>query len=268
MFKLFKNLDSTQIKTEPIILSILLVLLSILITSCTDSSSSSISSRAESYPVTYSFFDVDVNSTLSNSLKSRLNNILGDHSTETRNTINLNINREGFLKKHLPYFYELHLRLNSTTGKLPTSSTTITGGRKIELVPERVEHNTIKLSYRYAINKNLPFNYVEFLFSDFNATPLLIRVNFKKDDLNVVDTLKQKYGEPKEIKWKEKNGKSLCWQNGDDLLILSFVPDQFGKPNYESVIYFGKRLEDLLEAEAALREAKVKSDFKSGQTLF
>ncbi|MBF0228740.1 MAG: hypothetical protein HQK63_04000 [Desulfamplus sp.] len=231
-----------------------------------DSSKNTLSAKIESYPITYTFFDVDVNTTLSHNLKSHLDSILGDHSTESRNTINLNLYEKLFLKDNFPHFEELNQRLNSPTGKINPSTVEEEG--KISLIAERVEHNTVKLAYRYATKKNLPFNYVEFLFSEFNNTPLLIKVNFKKDDLNIVDTLKQKYGTPREIPWKNSNGKSLCWENSGDLLILSFVPDQFGKPIYEVVIYFAKRLEDLLQAEILERETKNRKAVKSGQNLF
>lgn len=234
--------------------------------SCGDNTATSVNSKAETYPSTYSFFDVDVNSTHSISLKRRLDNILGDHAVETRGTINLNINNTGLLKEHLPYFDGLNQRLNSPTGKplLPAA----TSERKISLIPERVEHNTLKLVYRYAVNKNLPFTQVEFLFSKFNDTPLLIRVKFKKDDLNIVDNLHQKYGTPREILWTDKNGKSLFWEKDGDILILSFVPDQFGKPVYEVAIYFSKRIEDLLESERLEREGRQKKGVKSGQNVF
>jgi len=217
--------------------------------SCGDKSDTSVKSTIENYPVTYSFFDVEVNSVLSYSLKSRLDNILGDHATETRNTINLNINQEGFLKDYFPYFDSLNQRLN-----FPPH--------------ERVEHNTLKLAYRYAVKKNLPFNYVEILFSEFTNTPLLIRVKFKNDDLNIIETLKHKYGEPHQIAWKEENGKSLCWEKSGDLLLLSFVPNQFSKPEYEVVIYFTKRLEDLLKTELLEKETKLKREADSVKGLF
>ncbi|MBF0378226.1 MAG: hypothetical protein HQK72_12200 [Desulfamplus sp.] len=234
--------------------------------SCSENSNNTLSDKIENYPITYTFFDVDVNTTLSHNLKSHLDSILGDHSTESRNTINLNLYEKLFLKDNFPYFEELNQRLNSPTGKINPS--TVGGEGKISLIGERVEHNTVKLAYRYATKKSLPFNYVEFLFSEFNSTPLLIKVNFKKDDLNIVDTLKQKYGTPREIPWKNSNGKSLCWENSGDLLILSFVPDQFGKPVYELFICFAKRLEDLLQAEVLERETKNRKTVKSAQNVF
>ncbi|KJR40518.1 membrane or secreted protein [Candidatus Magnetoovum chiemensis] len=226
-------------------------------TSCTGSNNSSESDNVEQLPITFSFFDVDVNSILSHSLKIRLDNILGDHSTESKNTINLNINNEGFLKEHLPYFEELNKKLNSPTAEVTDSP-----------VIERVEHNTIKLAYRYSVKKNLPFNYVEFLFSEFNDTPLLIKIRFKEDNLNIVKTLKEKYGAHKEILWKEENGKSLCWEKDGDILILSFVPDQFGNPFYQVVIYFSKRLEELMKSEQLEKSKKHKAGIKSGKNVF
>lgn len=228
---------------------IIFLTLSFFCVSCGDSSDTSVSVNIDNYPVTFSFFDVEINSVLSYSLKSRLDNILGDHSTETRNTINLNINREGFLKDYFPNFYSLNEKLNTPPR-------------------ERVEHNTLKIAYRYATKKNLPFNYVELLFSNFNDTPLLIRVKFKHDDLNIVETLKQKYGEPRLIPWKEENGKSLCWEKNKDLLVCSFVPNQFGNPEYEVVIYFTKRIEDLLKMEMIQKEEHYKQSIKSGKNIF
>lgn len=228
---------------------IIFLTLSFFCVSCGDNSDTSVSVNIDNYPVTFSFFDVEINSVLSYSLKNRLDNILGDHSTETRNTINLNINREGFLKDYFPYFYNLNEKLNTPPR-------------------ERVEHNTLKIAYRYATKKNLPFNYVELLFSNFNDTPLLIRVKFKHDDLNIVETLKQKYGEPRLIPWKEENGKSLCWEKNKDLLVCSFVPNQFGNPEYEVVIYFTKRIEDLLKMEMIQKEEHYKQSIKSGKNIF
>lgn len=229
--------------------TLLFLVLALFFISCGDKSDTPQTETIESYPLTYSFFDVEVNSVLSYSLKTRLDKILGDHSTETRNTINLNISQEGFLRDYFPYFEELNQRLNSPAR-------------------ERVEHKTVKLAYRYAVKKNLPFNYVEILFSEFTNTPLLIRVNFKKDDLNIIDTLKQKYGEPRQILWREENGKSLCWEKDGDLLILSFVPNQFSIPEYEVVIYFSKRLEELLKAELLEKEGKNKKEVKSIKNVF
>ncbi|MEA1967436.1 MAG: hypothetical protein U9N77_04385, partial [Thermodesulfobacteriota bacterium] len=175
-----------------------------------------------------------------------LSNTLGDDSVETKSTIDLRINNREFFKKTFPYFQELNQKLNSRTG-------------------ERIEHDTINIVFRYARTKNLPLDYVGFLFSKRTKYPLLIKVHFKNDDLNIIKTLYERYGTPEIIPWKQENGKSLCWKKARDILVLSFVPDEFGNPEYEIVIYFANALESLITTEQQKRQ----QDFlESGKKIF
>jgi len=197
----------------------------------------------------FTFFDLGGQSTLSKSVRNDLKQRLGRHAIEHRSIIDLDINFYGFLRKYFPSLYELNQNLNSPPG-------------------ERIEHNTVKLMYRYARKENIPFDYVELVFSNYSQHPLLFRINFQKDEANIIETLKTKYGEPLLIDWKDKNGRSMYWEKNDDLLIVSLVPDQFGNPEYQIRIYFVENIKALLATESAEKQKAGSQRAKSGKTAF
>ena len=122
--------------------------------------------------------------------------------------------------------------------------------------------------YRYARKENIPFDYVELVFSNYSQHPLLFRINFQKDEANIIETLKTKYGEPLLIDWKDKNGQSMYWEKNKDLLIVSLVPDQFGNPEYQIRIYFVENIKTLLATESEEKEKAGSQRAKSGKTAF
>ena len=197
----------------------------------------------------FTFFDIGSRSTLSKSVRNDLTQRLGRDAIEHRSMIDLDINFYGFLKKYFPSLYELNHNLNFPPG-------------------ERIEHNTVKLMYRYAYKENIPFDHVELVFSNYSQQPLLFRINFRKDEANVIETLKSKYGEPLRIDWKDKNGQSMYWEKNNDFLIVSLVPDQFGNPEYQIRIYFVENIKALLAAETAEKEKAGSRRAKSGKTAF
>ena len=197
----------------------------------------------------FTFFDLGGQSALSKSVRNDLNQRLGRHAIEHRSIIDLDINFYGFLKKYFPSLYELNQNLNSPPG-------------------ERIEHNTVKLMYRYARKENVPFDYVELVFSNYSQHPLLFRINFQKDEANIIETLKTKYGEPRLIDWKDENGQSMYWKKNNGVLIVSLVPDQFGNPEYQIRIYFVENIKALLATESAEKEKAGSQRAKSGKTAF
>jgi hypothetical protein len=96
----------------------------------------------------------------------------------------------------------------------------------------------------------------------------LIKIHFKKNGTKTLETLKQKYGEPKKINWDGETSKSFYWKKSNDLLIQSFVPDQFGKPKCQIIIYFKNALEKLLNDEQTEKEKTRRERTKSGKTPF
>jgi len=217
--------------------------------SCGDGDKNTGASVTPEIAPSFSFFDVGVNTPFSNTLRKSLYDFLGDDAISTRNTVDLQINTNGFLATHYPTLQSLNNSLNAPQG-------------------ERVEHDTTKLTYRYAAKKDLPFDYVELLFSHYSRMPMVIRVFFEKDQLDVLSSLKNKYGTPKEIHWKQKNGKSLCWEKNGDILFYSYVPNQFGIPEYQVTIYFTRHLEAMLEREQREKNAFKTESVSSGKTVF
>jgi hypothetical protein len=161
----------------------------------------------------------------------------------------LDTNYAGFITKYLPKINELNQKINFPPG-------------------ERVEHNIVKLMYRYARRNNTPFDYVALVFSEYTKTPLLFKINFQIDETGIVDTLKSKYGSPQVIEWKEENGKSMVWRKNLDVLLVSLVPDQFGRHGYQIVIYFVQNLNQLIEIEKNEAKKGEQQRAKSGQTAF
>jgi hypothetical protein len=197
----------------------------------------------------FTFFDLGKQSALSKTVRNDLKQKLGRDAIEYRSIIDLDINFYGFLKRYFPSVYELNQNLNFPAG-------------------ERIEHNTLKLMYRYARKKNIPFDYVELVFSNYSQQPLLFRINFQNDEANIIQTLKTKYGQPQLIDWKDKNGESMYWEKNNDLLIVSLVPDQFGNPEYQIRIYFVENIKELIATERAENEKIESQRAKSGKTAF
>ncbi|MGB9438054.1 MAG: hypothetical protein WCB15_08935, partial [Desulfobacterales bacterium] len=206
-----------------------LLIISILI-SCGEDRESAQTAPGTANLESFTFFELGTNTKLTDNIRKDLGEKLGRDAIERRSILDLNTNYAGFIKKYLPNINELNRKINFPPG-------------------ERVEHNTVKLMYRYAQRKNTPFDYVELVFSEYTKTPLLIKINFQIDETGIVETLKTKYGPPQVIDWKEENGKSMVWRKNMDLLLVSEVPDQFGRHGYQIVIYFVQNLNRLIEIE-------------------
>ena len=228
------------------VITVMLILFSV---SCGDKQETQPPQPAPEHSDSFTFFDIGKNTIISGKVRDRLNKLLGDDAVESRNIIDLEINYEGFLKEYFADLDKLNKELNSPLG-------------------ERVEHNTVKLMYRYMQNKNVSFEYVELVYSEYTRRPVLIKIHFKKDALNPIETLKEKYGAPESIKWGGETSKSLYWKKGNDLLILSLVPDRFGEPKCQVIIYFKDALEKLLKDEQNEKEKTRQERAKSGKTAF
>jgi hypothetical protein len=232
-----------------ILYALVLGLFYLLLFACGDKDEPATDQSAQGPSESFTFFDLGKNSRFSESVRRNLNRQLGNDAIAKRSPLNLEINYYGFLKEHFPALQALNVQLNPSTAR-------------------RVEHNTVKLMYRYARKENVPFDYVELVFSNYSQHPLLFRINFQKDEANIVETLKTKYGEPLLIDWKDKNGRSLYWEKNEDLLIVSLVPDQFGIPEYQIRIYFVENIKTLLATERAENEKAESRRAKSGKTAF
>ncbi len=207
----------------------------LLLTSCGENQEPADKSTLPTDTASFTFLDLGQTTKLTQGIRDDLRNKLGPDAIAGRNILDLEINYREFLKEYFPQLEALNQKLNSPTG-------------------ERVEHNTVKLMYRYAQKKNVLFNRVELVFSDYTKTPLLFKINFKADDANTVETLREKYGPPEVIDWKQENGKSMFWKKDGDFLIVSNIPDQFGNIDHQIVIYYVGNLKQLIETERKEKE--------------
>ena len=221
----------------------------VMLSSCGEKKEPATDQKAQGPSESFTFFELGKSSRFSDSVRKNLNRQLGNDAIARRSLLDLEINYNGFLQEHFPTLYALNIQLNP-----PTRA--------------RVDHNILKLMYRYARKKNLPFDYVELIFSNYSQLPLLFKIDFKVDEANVVQTLKTKYGEPRLIDWKDRNGQSMYWQKNKDVFIVSLVPDQFGNPEYQIRIFFVENIQALLKQEMTDKEKQEQRRAKSGQQAF
>lgn len=228
--------EKTPVSLTLQVLTILVISAWLAVAGCSDGAPT-LEHEVKTYPETFSFMDVGINTSYSRPLRQQLGNLLGGDSTQNNNTIELEINRENFLQDYFSDFHSINQTLNTPPR-------------------ERVEHKSIKLMYRYAQKKGLAFDYVEFLFSEYTLTPLLIRVHFRFDDLGIGQMLTDKYGKPVFLDWNkgQPHSTALVWEKNGDLMILSTIPDQLGRPNYQINIYFKDRLKDFIKTESDLKK--------------
>ena len=227
-----------------------IMILAIMLTlSCGEQPSSSPSQTAPQGNDTFTFFDVGRTTILNNHLRRNLKGILGDVAIESRNIIDLDLNYRGFLQEHFPDIDAVNRQLNSPIG-------------------ERVDHNTVKLMYRYARKKNVPFDYIEFVFSEYSKTPVLINIRFKVDEADTLTNLRNKYGPPNTITWDQSRAKALYWREEDDLLMVSLIPDQIGIPRYRISIYYTTNLKNLVATEQEEDQIRQQPRKESGKTAF
>ena len=107
-----------------------------------------------SAPDSFTFFDLNAGSRFTDALRSGLKEKLGADAYETKTVIDLELHDRGFLGANFPDLDALNRQLNY-------------------LPRERVEHDTVQLTYRYAQHQNTPFEFVRIMFSGASGVPLL-----------------------------------------------------------------------------------------------
>jgi hypothetical protein len=194
------------------------------------------------------FFDVGAETVFSDALRERLRRNLGPDAIAYRSTIDLEFNARGFLQRQFPILHNLNQRLNTPAG-------------------ERVEHDTVKLMYRYAAKENLPFSYVELVFSNFTGKPLFIQVR-SRDLSDIIRTLEEKYGRPQAIDQPANEGRFFFWSDRQDVLLVSIIPTWRGDKEYQLVIYYVDNLEKLVAVEEKERRQKEEERRRAGEKIF
>jgi hypothetical protein len=203
-----------------------------------------------SAPESFTFFDLTAGSRFTDALRSDLKEKLGADAYETRTIIDLELHDKGFLAANFPDLDDLNRQLNY-------------------LPRERVEHDTVQLTYRYARKQNTPFEFVRIMFSGASGAPLYIKIQAKQEGGGVLDAIREKYGPPTATRqWADGNGKSHFWEKHGDILIISETQSRGGVPQYYFGFYFVNNIMALLDKEQATRLQRRKDLEKSGQTAF
>ncbi len=200
------------------------------------------------YPESFTFFDLGSNTKLSDDLLKNLSGQLGSYSIEKMTILDLIIHNKTVFANHFPNLFELHRKLNDEKGA-------------------RIEHNITNLTFRYLQNETTPFEYVKLTFSNYSNKPLLFSITSRKKEAHIVDTLKEKYGEPSSINWEDGKSLSLLWEKNMDFLVFSKISDR-GSFKYKIMIYFVNNIENLLQIEQDEIRKKEEERKKAGKTAF
>lgn len=197
----------------------------------------------------FTFFDVHHNSVYSKQLRDRLVGTLSSDAVENRSVINLEIVQKGFLEQVFPRLDGLNRRLNYPPG-------------------ERIEHPTVKLMYRWAGRKNLPFNYVELLFAEGTRKPLTIKIESTSDISDIVESLSEKYGSPTVLQLQQRRGEVRYWEDNRDVFLVAALYRRNERPLYRMMIYYADNLEEFILAEEKRRQELEEKQQREGRSAF
>ena len=197
----------------------------------------------------FTFFGMGEKTFFSDDIEKSLKDRLGSGVLEKRGTIDLRAGDQGFLNRYFPEIYTLHNELNDSAGA-------------------RIEHDIIKLTFRYALKRDTPFYYVELVFSADSKRPLFFRIKAKKEAVGIIDEIEKKYGKPREIVETGGNTNALSWQKENDLFVVFKRRDRFDDPEFLFMIYFSQNIRALVAAETQQRAQRDSARKKAGQIAF
>jgi len=185
----------------------------------------------------FTFFELTAESRLTSELRKDLEKKLGSDAITRKSPLDLEIAPRTFLQEHFPEIHALNRRLNYSPR-------------------ERIEHNVTKLMYRYPGKKQVPFSFVELIFSNYSGKPLVFHTSAKQEGATVIQTLEEKYGKPRVSQWDEGRQRALYWRKEGELMVVYALRDRFGNPEYQVQLLFLDALEELLRTEEKEREAR------------
>lgn len=140
-----------------------------------------------------------------------------------------------------------------------------------ELFPEMVRMNrvmkfadgtlagkkTLKVTYRYARNKELPFHMIRLAFLENTKRPLFFRAKLKGEGTVFPGLLAEKYGKP--ALFEGDGAEYRYWNSEEELLVVARRKDRYGKDEYHIAIYFLDSVRALaaeVETAKGLEETK------------
>lgn len=197
----------------------------------------------------FSFFDIDRTTVLTRELRNSLSETLGSDAIAHSTPLDLTVVDRAFLQTHLPEIAELNRGLNPPRG-----------GRQ--------EHNTTRLAYHRAERHQMPFRYIELVFSNLNGQPLYFIIQPTEDFADSIDALTAKYGPPRPIDSDELRFPVRIWEKDGDYLVATTIVRRNGRLTQELRIYFMDNLGLLLESEEQARRREDRHTRKAGERAF
>ena len=244
-----KRLSSRNLKIITAVFGFLMLLILLIMLSRQNETQNivSLAPEPDNSPKGFTFLNLHANSTLTNSVRDSLKEALGSEAVEKKTVLDLEMHYPGFLSTYFPELNSLNRKLNFEDG-----------------LRMRIEHNALRLIYRHSS----VFKHVELFFSNYTKKPLLFRIRAKREGLDIIAAVREKYGEPQTINWKENKGRSLFWKQDKDVLIISLFADQYGKPQFEIMICHVENIENLLLTERIEAGRRESDKVKAGKTVF
>ena len=197
----------------------------------------------------FTFFNLGRDTVLTKTVRLNLRESLGSEAVEQRTTLNLEPDAPGLLQELFPFLHTLNRQLNY-------------------LPRQRIEHDTLKLRYRYATRKNVPFKYVELVFSNRTSKPLVFIVRAGEEGAAILESLTEKYGPPQRREEGVPGAPVLYWQEAQDYLVMTSGIDNFGDATYQFSFYFGGNLQGLVDTEVEERKQAEEQIQKAGKQAF
>lgn len=200
-------------------------------------------------PNGFTFFDLHRATVLNRDLRRNLSQTLGSDAIAHATPIDLTMIDREFFKTHLPVLDGIHQRLNPPLA-----------GRR--------EHDTTRLTYHRAQTRQMPFRFIELVFSNRTGRPLYFTIHPSADFGDSIATLTSKYGPPRVVETGERSAPVYIWKQGRDILVATVYRRRSGRLSQEMRIYFVDNLEQYLENEALKRQQEAASTSNPGRRAF
>jgi hypothetical protein len=197
----------------------------------------------------FSFFNVDRTTVLTHALRENLSDTLGSDAIAHATPIDLTVVSPGFLQTHLPQIATLNRGFNPPLG-----------GRR--------EHDTTRLTYHRAESRQMPFRYVELVFSSRNGLPLYFLIEPTADFADSTATLSAKYGSPRQVETEEQRYPVQIWEKDGDVLVASTFERRNGRLSQQLRMYFVDNLRLLLQAEEEARRREDRQTRRAAERAF
>jgi hypothetical protein len=180
----------------------------------------------ETFPESFTFFNVTANTVLNEATVRELEKAFGSHVQSRRTPLDLEIHQRGMIAKAFSELNALNAKINGVSN-------------------ERVEHDTVLLTFRYPPKANNFFKYIKVWFSNQNQKPLMVEILTEPGSRYLIDGIREKYGNPQTLQLPSDKESLEYWVQAKDTLIASRTRDRFGADIHHIKIYFVNNMETL-----------------------